>query len=1102
MNSNNGYDNDERAGSAGDYAGLFSGLSLNGNNLAFHHHHHINASHAHGHAQPIFETAEGGQAGPVMVQQQPLAYLPGVSHHHAGYYGNPPQNVNGNLNNHHNTHHNQRGNQFGPPHSNGNSPDNPRGWGGQAFDATQGPANHQKPWFGKSNGSYNNGNGNAGRRGRYGRGGGRGGGRPTHAYGRPSESSGVVEQTVRMLCQLPDNQRMGNDVLSLMGGIDSRDLARLLKELSRMSMANRAVELFDAIRLSNNALLLDVFTYTAAISLCIATHDVERALRLAEEMKQRQVQCNVHTFTALMNVCIKCSRYGTALETYETMRREGCIPNVVTFNTLIDVYGKTGAWEQAARVLDVMRAEGVDPVLRTYNTLLIACNMCNQPREAIQAYKRMLSDGFSPNSTTYNALISAYGKSGQLDKVMEVFQEMSSRGCEKNVITYSSLISACEKAGQWELALELFEEMGREQCNPNTVTFNSLITALGQGGQWEKAKSVFDQMRSRNCTPDVVTYTALISAMEKGGQWGLAIESFERMMTQGCKADAIVYNAVVNALWETGIIWAQRHALRLFKTALAEGHFPQQSLIPGLVRAEVNLHATTSGVAMLSLYVWLMKLRLFVEENGAAAVPAKVTIVTDRGRGSREQGNSVIKESVNAIMSSWKSPFILREQRNYSGSLSLEASGAELAIWVMSPLFVDKLFSFFPCSEMLPGGESECELEELTASGADMDLEAQTERSCVAAFAAVTHFEKTHCLVVQNMGFEYLQKRAALAQSCVRINRNLGSPDEVAHDAILLMDRVMSTSLTFASEVFDLLAASCVAIAFDHSERESEKDFEVFEKASGLPAWAIKQMEWSIRQILNHDTQSISSIRCVKLLNERLGVQTLGPVSASSIISTQQELCLDCISETSFLNCRPSIIAAAVVYVNRRERGAIPFWPSSLSRLTGYNDVGALELSVAIKAAQRITSSSRYAGDAIHGEAAGGESTTADIISSLGVKVGASGVGMGSIGGAGGIGGVADGKEDTLNAHNEAILNSIYDLVSNSEFPITPEETEASVPNGSTERSTSNEGGSGSSNNDDGSNNDDSNDSNDASDSQGRSENVSNDGSSERENDD
>lgn len=343
------------------------------------------------------------------------------------------------------------------------------GWGGQAIEGSQ--AGYKNMWFGRGQqgrvpkGPYN-GNGRRGKsRGRVGNNNGKGNGRPS----RSSDGSGFgseisVDSVASEIFQIPKGQQINDQVIASLKSLDSRAFASLLKELSRSSLSSRSVEIFDTIRqLPHDDILavtlLDVFSYTAAISLCMASHSVERALELAAEMKKKKIQCNVHTYTALMNVCIKCSRYGTALETYETMRKDGCIPNVVTFNTLVDVYGKTGAWQQAIEVLDIMRKEGVDPVLRTYNTLLIACNMCNQPREAITSYKRMLDEGFTPNSTTYNALISAYGKSGQLDMVMEVFQEMTVRGCERNVITYSSLISACEKAGQWELALELFQEM-------------------------------------------------------------------------------------------------------------------------------------------------------------------------------------------------------------------------------------------------------------------------------------------------------------------------------------------------------------------------------------------------------------------------------------------------------------------------------------------------------------------------------------------------------------------------------------------------------------------------------------------------------------------
>ena len=53
------------------------------------------------------------------------------------------------------------------------------------------------------------------------------------------------------------------------------------------------------------------------------------------------------------------------------------------------------------------------------------------------------------------------------------------------------------------------------------------------------------------------------------------------------------------------------------------------------------------------------------------------------------------------------------------------------------------------------------------------------------------HFDS----LVQNMGFPYLQRRSELVSSIMRMAQTFGLRQEVAHDAILLMDRAMSTSL-------------------------------------------------------------------------------------------------------------------------------------------------------------------------------------------------------------------------------------------------------------------------------------------------------------------
>lgn len=100
-------------------------------------------------------------------------------------------------------------------------------------------------------------------------------------------------------------------------------------------------------------------------------------------------------------------------------------------------------------------------------------------------------------------------------------------------------------------------------------------------------------------------------------------------------------------------------ALQLFRGAVEEGHFKQQRMdAPGAARVEVNLHAMTAGVAMLSLYCWLLGLKQrVVARGGAAGLPARLAIVTDKGKSSKEQGNLVVKEAVAGMMSHWHAPF-------------------------------------------------------------------------------------------------------------------------------------------------------------------------------------------------------------------------------------------------------------------------------------------------------------------------------------------------------------------------------------------------------------------------------------------------------------
>jgi len=170
-----------------------------------------------------------------------------------------------------------------------------------------------------------------------------------------------VEEIVQLLKRTSRSDAVPSRVFSSLHHLDSRTVALLLKDISKAGLDSRSIELFDWLRALPERHLLrplcDVFTYTAMISLCIYQQNVDRAMELLDEMRQRGVERNVHTYTALMNVCIKCGKLTSALDIFATMKSEGCTPNVVTYNTLIDVYGKLGQWDRAVGVLNQMRNE-------------------------------------------------------------------------------------------------------------------------------------------------------------------------------------------------------------------------------------------------------------------------------------------------------------------------------------------------------------------------------------------------------------------------------------------------------------------------------------------------------------------------------------------------------------------------------------------------------------------------------------------------------------------------------------------------------------------------------------------------------------------------
>jgi pentatricopeptide repeat domain-containing protein 1 len=171
------------------------------------------------------------------------------------------------------------------------------------------------------------------------------------------EAARSVEELLKWITSMPHSADVVTAIAPSLQHLDSSALAALMKELGRANLFGRAADIFDFLRHSGAPQythLLDIYTYTTAISICSSSQQLHRALELVAEMRSRGISCNVHTYSALMNVCIKSNEVQLVQEVYQQMLAEGCTPNLVTYNTLIDLYVKTGQWREAIKLLDTL----------------------------------------------------------------------------------------------------------------------------------------------------------------------------------------------------------------------------------------------------------------------------------------------------------------------------------------------------------------------------------------------------------------------------------------------------------------------------------------------------------------------------------------------------------------------------------------------------------------------------------------------------------------------------------------------------------------------------------------------------------------------------
>nr|CAD1826131.1 unnamed protein product [Ananas comosus var. bracteatus] len=148
---------------------------------------------------------------------------------------------------------------------------------------------------------------------------------------------------------------------------------------------------------------------------------LDDALKLWNEMGQRELRPNIYTFATMINFLCKKNRLGEAqVLLKELNERTDIIPRAFVYNPIIDGLCKVGNVDEANSIMLEMERKKCFPDKYTYTILIIGHCMKGRISEAIAIFEKMVATACAHDGVTISCLVTCLLKAGMPNKVESI----------------------------------------------------------------------------------------------------------------------------------------------------------------------------------------------------------------------------------------------------------------------------------------------------------------------------------------------------------------------------------------------------------------------------------------------------------------------------------------------------------------------------------------------------------------------------------------------------------------------------------------------------------------------------------------------------------
>ncbi|XP_043715220.1 putative pentatricopeptide repeat-containing protein At3g15130 [Telopea speciosissima] len=339
------------------------------------------------------------------------------------------------------------------------------------------------------------------------------------------------------------------------------------------------------------SLVMEEEKYSNWLKRCSDISSLDTGKAIHAKFVKESLLSSLFIYNHLLNMYAKSGDLQTALKLFEEMHER----NVVSWSAIIAGLVQHGCPNEALSVFHRMYRSGFRPNEYTLVSALNACSLSENSCQGYQIYAKIVQLGFESNVFLTNSFLTALIRHGKLVEAAEFFEKCP----ERDIVSWNAMIAGYLQLSYSEIP-SFWYRMNHDGVRPDNFTFATVLTGLASLSDLKMGLQVHAQLIKYGHGNEICVGNSLVDMYLKNRNLIDGSKVFDEMPEK----DVVSWTQIASGCLQCG---APREALRLIEEMKKMGVKPNKFTLATALNACANLASLEEGKKAHGLRIKLGK---------------------------------------------------------------------------------------------------------------------------------------------------------------------------------------------------------------------------------------------------------------------------------------------------------------------------------------------------------------------------------------------------------------------------------------------------------------------------------------------------------------